>query len=223
MTAIYSRFSPTPKTGEALRPRQGLYRHLFKRWLDVALVVVALPAALPLIGLLALLVALDGHNPFYRQQRVGRDGRVFGLWKLRTMVPNADRLLDLHLQACPDRRREWEAHQKLRRDPRITPMGRLLRRVSLDELPQLWNVLKGDMSLVGPRPMMPCQQVLYPGNAYYNLRPGITGFWQISQRHDTAFAERAEFDAAYERALSPGTDMRVLMSTVGVVLRGTGV
>jgi exopolysaccharide production protein ExoY len=223
MTAIFSKFSPTPDSGHAMRSGHRLYRDMFKRWLDVGLVVLALPAALSLIAVFALLIALDGHNPFYRQRRVGRDGRIFALWKLRTMVPNAERLLDLHLQTNAERRREWEAHQKLRHDPRITPIGRLLRRCSLDELPQLWNVLKGDMSLVGPRPMMPCQQVLYPGNAYYNLRPGITGFWQISRRHDTAFAERAEFDTAYERAVSPGTDLRVLLSTVGVVLRGTGV
>ena len=200
-----------------------LYGHVFKRSFDILLVVLSLPAVIPLIGLLALLVALDGHNPFYRQKRVGRDGRPFDLWKLRSMVPDAEAQLERHLDAHPDQRHEWDTHQKLRRDPRVTRIGQFLRCASLDELPQLWNVLKGDMSLVGPRPMMPCQQVLYPGNAYYNLRPGITGFWQISKRNAATFAERAEYDTAYERAVSLGTDLRVLLSTVRVVLGRTGV
>jgi lipopolysaccharide/colanic/teichoic acid biosynthesis glycosyltransferase len=138
------------------------------------------------------------------------------------MVPGAEARLAAHLAADPAARAEWDRSQKLREDPRVTPLGRLLRRSSLDELPQLWNVLAGDMSLVGPRPMMPCQQALYPGEAYYRLRPGLTGPWQVSDRHASAFADRARFDRDYEQALSLATDLRILAATLRAVLRGTG-
>ena len=138
------------------------------------------------------------------------------------MVSNADALLEQHLACDPAAREEWNRTQKLRHDPRITPIGRMIRKSSLDELPQLWNVLVGDMSLVGPRPMMVDQQEIYPGTAYYALRPGITGFWQTSVRNESSFAERAGFDAAYLRDLSFRTDLHILMRTVRVVLRGTG-
>lgn len=200
----------------------GFYRSGFKRVLDVVAVLAAAPIVLPVILLLALLVSLDGHSPIYRQERLGRGGRKFLLWKLRTMVPDADARLNQHLLEHPEARREWDAFQKLANDPRITPMGGFLRRSSLDELPQLWNVLRGDMSLVGPRPMMPQQRALYPGHAYFMLRPGLTGLWQVSERNGSTFAERADYDADYERSLSLATDVRVLAETVGVVLRGTG-
>ncbi len=199
-----------------------IYRNAVKRGFDIALVVIALPIILPLVGILALLVWLDGGKPFYSQSRVGLDGRMFRMWKLRSMVPNADALLDGYLAANPEAQREWTTTQKLANDPRITRLGKFLRRSSFDELPQLWNVLRGDMSLVGPRPMMPSQQVLYPGRAYYRLRPGVTGFWQISQRNRCSFASRAKFDAAYERKMSLGTDLKVLLGTVRVVLACTG-
>jgi len=202
--------------------RGGLYRSAFKRALDILLVLVFAPILVPLVALLALLVWRDGSNPFYKQWRIGLDGRVFLIWKLRSMVPDADAQLEAHLAANPAARAEWDRSQKLMNDPRVTPLGRLLRRTSLDELPQLWNVLKGDMSLVGPRPMMPDQQKLYPGTAYYRLRPGVTGFWQISSRNRSSFANRSKFDACYERKLSLGTDLRVLLSTVRVVMRCTG-
>ena len=127
-----------------------------------------------------------------------------------------------YLDGNPAAKAEWDATQKLKDDPRITPFGRFLRRSSLDELPQLWNVLTGDMSLVGPRPMMPCQQGLYPGDAYYLMRPGITGYWQTAGRNRTTFAARAAFDAAYEAHVTLHTDVQILVRTVAVVLRGTG-
>jgi lipopolysaccharide/colanic/teichoic acid biosynthesis glycosyltransferase len=177
---------------------------------------------LPLIALLALLISLDGHSPFYRQKRLGRHGRIFTLWKLRSMVAGADARLEAHLTADPVARAEWTLTQKLKEDPRITRIGRFLRKSSADELPQLWNVLRGDMSLVGPRPMMPDQASLYPGTAYYALRPGITGSWQVSARNDSSFADRARFDTDYERRVSAATDLAILLATVRVVLRGTG-
>lgn len=198
------------------------YRSFLKRGLDILVVVVLSVVVVPLVAVLALMIASSGGSPFYTQTRVGRDGRTFRLVKLRSMVPDAEALLEERLQTCPDSLAEWTRTQKLKNDPRVTPLGRVLRKTSLDELPQLLNVLVGDMSLVGPRPMMVCQQDMYPGSAYYRLRPGISGFWQISDRNECSFAARAEFDDAYDRKLSLGTDLRVLVATVGVVLRGTG-
>jgi lipopolysaccharide/colanic/teichoic acid biosynthesis glycosyltransferase len=177
----------------------------------------------PLVVVVALLVMLDGGSPFYTQQRVGKDGRVFSMFKLRSMVPNADRFLSEHLKSNPEALAEWNKTQKLRDDPRITLVGRVIRKTSLDELPQFWNVLIGNMSVVGPRPMMPSQRDLYPGQAYYALKPGVTGFWQIGVRNETSFAERAHYDAAYYRQVSFFTDIRVIAKTVQVVLRATGV
>ena len=117
---------------------------------------------------------------------------------------------------------EWDLTQKLKEDPRITRMGKILRSSSLDELPQLWNVLMGEMSLVGPRPIMVSQQVIYPGVAYYALRPGCTGYWQTAGRNRTTFEARAEYDGAYEESLTLWTDVKILFGTIGVMLKGTG-
>jgi lipopolysaccharide/colanic/teichoic acid biosynthesis glycosyltransferase len=175
-----------------------------------------------LVGICALLIARDGGSPFYQQTRIGRFGKTFKMWKLRTMVANADAALEEYLRANPAARIEWDRNQKLRHDPRITKVGQILRKTSLDELPQLWNVLIGDMSLVGPRPMMVDQQSMYPGSAYYALRPGITGFWQVSVRHESSFAERATYDAEYLRKVNFVQDMSVMLKTVSVVTKGTG-
>ncbi|WP_297772518.1 sugar transferase [uncultured Roseovarius sp.] len=198
------------------------YSGIFKRLLDIAIVVLVAPPVLMVVGILALLVARDGASPFFSQDRVGQNGRVFRMWKLRSMVVDAEAQLESYLASDPLRRREWDDQQKLRHDPRITPIGRFIRKTSLDELPQLWNVLTGDMSIVGPRPMMPSQEALYPGRAYYALRPGITGYWQISVRNESSFAERAQFDTRYFRDLSLVTDIRVMLGTFRVVLSGTG-
>ena len=206
----------------ALPPKQKFYRRAAKRWLDIAFVLAALPIVLPVVLVLAAAIKLGGSSPFYRQERLGLGGRTFTLWKLRTMVEDADVRLGEYLAKHDGARQEWDAYQKLSHDPRITELGNFLRKSSLDELPQLWNVLKGDMSLVGPRPMMPEQRPLYPGHAYYSLLPGVTGLWQVSDRNGSTFAQRAEFDAAYDMDVSLATDLRVLFATVGVVLRGTG-
>ena len=198
------------------------YRNRFKRVFDTIVILLSLPFVLPVILLLAMLALCDGGPPFYRQLRVGRSGRLYTMWKLRTMVVDADTKLEAHLAATPSARSEWDTTQKLKADPRITRIGRFLRKSSLDELPQLWNVLRGDMSLVGPRPMMPEQIPLYSGEAYYSLRPGITGSWQVSERNDCSFADRAHHDTSYDRMLSLSTDLRLLIATVRVVVRGTG-
>lgn len=199
-----------------------LYRDVGKRGLDLFLVLLMLPVWLPFVVLLAACVSLDGHSPFYSQKRVGRSGRLFTMWKLRTMVPDADRRLADYLESNPDAAKEWSHKQKLSHDPRITRLGRFLRRSSLDEFPQLFNVLIGDMSLVGPRPMMPQQVKLYNGQAYYRLRPGVTGFWQISDRNACSFASRATYDAQYLRSVSLRTDVSVIAATFQVMLKGTG-
>jgi exopolysaccharide production protein ExoY len=201
---------------------QGFYRRFVKRVLDVSAVVMAAPVIVPVVGCLALLVARKGGRPFYTQIRVGKDGKSFRMWKLRSMVTDADARMEAYLAENPAARLEWDSTQKLKDDPRVTSFGQFLRRSSLDELPQLWNVLKGDMSLVGPRPMMLNQQSLYPGDAYYRLRPGITGYWQTSGRNKTTFEARAGYDAAYEADLGLATDLRILGRTVGVVFKGTG-
>lgn len=198
------------------------YRTMLKRPLDLSLVLLAAPVIIPLILLLAVLVMRDGGNPFYTQSRIGRNGRTYRMWKLRSMVVDADARLQSYLDANPEARAEWDLTQKLRNDPRVTRFGRLLRACSMDELPQLWNVVKGEMSLIGPRPMLPEQQAMYSGDAYFRLRPGITGLWQVAGRNRTSFTDRAIYDERYDRQLSLSSDAGILMRTVSVVLRRTG-
>lgn len=203
-------------------PADGFYIGGMKRILETLLILAAVPVVLPLIVLLAIMIAAGGGKPFYAQERVGRGGRVFRIWKLRSMVVDADRRLEAHLDANPEARAQWERTQKLKFDPRVTRIGRLLRKSSMDELPQLLNVINGTMALVGPRPMMVNQQCMYDGLAYYHLRPGITGLWQISARNESAFVARVRYDDQYAASVSPGTDLAILARTVSVVLRCTG-
>lgn len=201
----------------------GIYRGFGKRTVDIFFVLAVAPLGLMIVILAALLSAVGGgHWPFYYQLRVGRGGKVFKMLKIRTMVSNADAYLETYLAENPEARREWGEKQKLENDPRITRFGNILRKTSLDEMPQLWNVLMGDMSVVGPRPMMVDQQELYPGADYYMLRPGVTGPWQISDRSQGTFAGRARFDTEYNKTLSFKNDLQILADTVGVVLRCTG-
>lgn len=214
---------PKPISAPTVLPQMGLYHRSVKRMLDLLIVVsVSVPVAMTVAFIALAQFLADRRNPFYSQDRVGRNGSVFRMWKLRTMVCNADQILEGYLAENPAARSEWQKHQKLCNDPRITSIGQFLRTTSLDELPQLWNVLLGDMSLVGPRPMMTSQRILYPGTEYYAMRPGITGFWQISERNETSFHERADYDQRYFRAISFKTDLNVLLRTVGVVLKATG-
>lgn len=218
MVAVVS----VPGLKSSKRSKPWFYRRMIKRPLDVALILLSAPIVVPFILVLAWMVWRDGGRPFYSQLRIGRDGKEYRIWKLRSMVPDADKRLSAYLDENPEARAEWDATQKLRDDPRVTRVGRVLRRSSMDELPQLWNVLKGDMSLVGPRPMMPEQKDLYHGEGYYRLRPGITGFWQTSGRNATSFAARALYDDRYERDLSLAGDTAILVRTLGVVMRATG-
>lgn len=200
----------------------GIYRNYLKRVFDLTVVVSTGVVVGPLVLILALILSLRGHSPFYISDRVGVGGRTFRMYKLKTMIEDADERLEAYLAANPKARAEWDSTQKLKRDPRVIWIGKWLRKTSLDELPQLWNVLVGDMSLVGPRPMMPSQRSMYDGAAYYHLRPGVTGIWQISDRNESGFEKRATLDTDYDSVLSFPVDITILVRTVGAVARGTG-
>ena len=203
---------------------KGLYARGGKRVFDIFLVALMLPFALPLIGFFALILKMQGFSPFYVQRRLGRNGRVFNVLKLRTMYPGADAILQSILAADPAKRAEWDSTQKLKHDPRITPIGHILRKTSIDELPQLLNVLFGDMSLLGPRPMMVNQAQLYGPTLpdYMAVRPGISGLWQVTERNDSDFRRRAQLDSDYVRTLSFRQDLWLVVQTARAVLRSTG-
>jgi len=185
-----------------------------KRILDLACVLVSAPVVVPLLAFLWLLVRRDGGPGFFRQTRIGRDGRQFSMWKMRSMVPDAEAHLSRLLLLDDKLAWEWQHRQKLDNDPRLTPLGRFLRRYSLDELPQLWNVWRGEMSLIGPRPFLPAQKALYdavPGSeAYYRVRPGLGGPWQVGERHRGAFAARVRYDRTYVETMSLGGDVLLI-------------
>ena len=174
----------------------------------------------PLLLAIAIMVRRGGGPALYRHKRVGFEGRMFGCIKFRSMDVNGDRILADLLANDADAAAEWAATQKLRNDPRITPIGRFLRHTSLDELPQLLNVLRGEMSLVGPRPVVQSELSFYGENAdYYMLaRPGVTGLWQVSGRSDTTYEQRVRLDVWYVRNWSLWHDLAILMKTVPVVL-----
>ena len=219
--APYSHYVPAPRPLKV--QANPTYRDRVKPVVDALFVILSLPVTLPVILFCAIALWLEGGQPFYRQDRLGQNGKIFSIWKLRTMVRDADQLLEACLAANPALRREWHATQKLKNDPRITRIGGLLRKTSLDELPQLFNVLKGEMSLVGPRPMLPDQLELYGDTRpYFAMRPGITGVWQVSARNEKDFSYRADFDADYFESVSLMRDLTLMLKTVGVVVRRTG-
>ena len=202
-----------------------LARHsMLKRSFDVAAALLILIAAAPVMVLLALLVKLDGGPILFRHRRVGAGGTAFQCLKFRTMVVDADRALNDLLARDATARAEWDAEFKLRHDPRITWLGRFLRKSSLDELPQLFNVLAGQMSLVGPRPIVYQEIARYSTKIadYYTCRPGITGLWQVSGRNDVTYAERVALDSRYAREWSLSGDAMILIQTVRVVLFRAG-
>jgi exopolysaccharide production protein ExoY len=198
---------------------------VLRRSLDLLLALLALALAWPLFLVISAAVRLDSPGPaFFRQERLGRGGRRFWLLKFRTMRMGAEMELPLLLQNDPGRRLSWEQYGKLWEDPRLTRTGRFLRRYSLDELPQLLNVLRGEMSLVGPRPILPSQREAYGvGFARYSLvRPGLTGLWQVQGRNRTSFAERVRLDDLYLERRSLAGDLSLLLRTLPAVLSGEG-
>ena len=176
-------------------PHIGLYRTVIKRVLDIALTVVALPFLLPVITVLALLIALKGANPFQSEEQVGKNGRNFRLWKLRSTIEGAG----------------------------VTRLGQFMRNSSIDELPLFFNVLVGDMSLVGPRPMASTQKAHYPGEEYYSLRPGVTGNWQSAAIDQMSLAKHAVYDAQYNRTLSIATDVTILADTIKATMHSAAI
>ncbi|MGB3139049.1 MAG: undecaprenyl-phosphate galactose phosphotransferase WbaP [Nodosilinea sp.] len=198
---------------------------LIKALLDISLTVLVGIVVLPLLALIAVLVRLDSPGPiFYGQRRLGQNNVPFVAWKFRSMASNADQVLERYFEANSALRSQWERDHKLRYDPRITRVGHFLRRTSLDELPQLWNVLRGEMSLVGPRPIVKEEIIRYAEkyNLYTKVMPGLTGLWQVSGRNNVSYEERVNLDAYYVRNWSVWLDIYILLRTVWVVVLGDG-
>jgi Undecaprenyl-phosphate galactose phosphotransferase WbaP len=196
-----------------------------KRVIDLVSGTLLMTFMLPLFAIISFLVVLDSGFPvFYFQERLGRGGRSFKLWKFRTMATDSKAILERYLQSEPHLMKEWAENHKLRSDPRVTRVGKLLRKASLDELPQLWNVIKGEMSLVGPRPIVDAEVVKYRESyaLYSRITPGLTGLWQVSGRNSTTYAERVAWDTYYVRNWSMWMDIYLLARTVGAVLTGDG-
>lgn len=196
-----------------------------KRVFDVVVIVLASPVVLPVMVVLGVLVKLSSRGPvFYGQVRTGKNGRTFRAWKFRSMVPDADHVLENCLAQDPAMRVQWDKDHKLKNDPRVTGVGRLMRKTSLDELPQLFNVLRGEMSLVGPRPIVDQEIGKYAQRyvCYQSVPPGITGLWQINGRNNTTYEERTAFDEVYACNWSVWFDLYILICTVKTVLRCEG-
>lgn len=195
-----------------------------KRVLDIAGAIVLATVFSPFILAIIVLMRRDKGPIIYRHRRVGRDGRTFECLKFRTMVADADKVLMELLERDPAIKAEWVRDHKLRSDPRVTSIGKFLRRTSLDELPQLWNVVRGEMSLVGPRPVVREELLRYGRNvrAYLSAKPGITGLWQVKGRNDTDYRRRVVLDTYYVRNQNLLLDLYILLKTTRVVLGGSG-
>lgn len=201
------------------------WQQFSKRLLDIFLVIISIPVLIPVFVLLALAIRIDSPGKvFFTQKRVGRGNNLLKVVKFRTMQENAEEALEIYLNEHPELREEWEANYKLKHDPRVTRMGRFLRRTSLDELPQVWNVLCGEMSLVGPRPIVQEEIPMYGHyfNLYTQVLPGMTGMWQVSGRNDLSYEERVRLDEYYVRNWSIWLDFYILASTVFAILTARG-
>jgi Undecaprenyl-phosphate galactose phosphotransferase WbaP len=208
-------------TRQLLRPSS----QFAKRSLDMGITLLLAPVVALVVAIFALLIKLEGPGPvFYANERVGYGGKKFKAWKLRSMMVDGDHVLARYLEDNPDEAIAWHATQKLKKDPRVTRIGALIRKTSIDELPQLWNVFVGQMSIVGPRPMLEKQIEMYgPSfNLYKQVRPGITGLWQVSGRNELSFSERVKLDKYVIQNWSVWLDLYILARTLGVVLTGKG-
>jgi len=198
---------------------------LTKRCMDLVASIIGGILLLPLLFYIAVAVKMSSRGPIlYGHDRIGKDGRHFRAWKFRTMFENSSDVLEYYLEQHPELRQEWEKDHKLRRDPRVTRIGRFIRKTSLDELPQIWNVIRGEMSLVGPRPIVTAEISKYGPyfGLYTMVTPGITGLWQVSGRNKTTYEERLQLDAYYVRNWSPWLDMYLLIRTIRIVLLADG-
>lgn len=221
MSVINAGLDTSQIASEVREPKGGSVKRAF----DVVAASVLLFCALPAMFFIAVIMFSTDRGPvFFAHERIGHKGRRFRCLKFRSMVVDSQEALTRHLEMFPHAKAEWEATQKLRNDPRVTKIGRFLRETSLDELPQLINVIRGDMSLVGPRPIVHAEMARYAGDivAYAATRPGITGLWQVSGRSDIDYEQRVQLDAQYVREWSFLGDIMILLRTIKVVLSRTG-
>jgi len=206
-------------------PSSLLRYRVVKRVLDIVTVILALPVLLPALAIVGAFVRLTSPGPiFFSHRRICRDGAFFSMWKFRTMCVNSSDVLEQHLAKNPKARAEWTKTHKLRVDPRITPVGLFLRRYSLDELPQVWNVLRGQMSLVGPRPIVAAEVEKYANRFEYycRVKPGVTGLWQVSGRSKLSYDARVKLDCDYVTHWSLLKDIRILFGTFRSVVNRDG-
>lgn len=213
-----------PTAAPSTRTSSFGYR-IFKRGLDLLFILVASPVWLLILAIVAALVHFTSPGPiFFSHRRLCRGGAFFSMWKYRTMHVNSTEILERHFKKNPQARREWQLTHKLRDDPRVTPLGRLLRRYSLDELPQVWNVVAGTMSLVGPRPIVAAEVEKYADSFRYytEVKPGITGLWQVSGRSTISYPERVQLDREYVINWSLLRDLWILASTLRSVVNQEG-
>ena len=196
-----------------------------KRVCDLLLAAIAMPILVPVIVLLALLIRLTSPGPvFFSHRRICKNGAFFSMWKFRTMCVNSSEVLEHYLAEHPEARVEWNETHKLQDDPRVTRIGRLMRRLSLDELPQIWNVITGRMSLVGPRPIVAAEVEKYAAcfHCYTRVKPGVTGLWQISGRSTLSYDARVKLDCDYVTQWNLINDMKILLLTVRSVVNQEG-
>ena len=231
--AIDGSYSYTESVGHSLgrsertnaAPSEFFRYRMIKRCCDVFLVLISMPVMLPILGAVSTVVMLSSPGPiFYSHRRIRKSGAFFSMWKFRTMCVNSAEVLDDYLRQHPKAHTEWNETHKLRKDPRITPLGGFLRRYSLDELPQLWNVLVGQMSLVGPRPIVAAEVEKYGDyfECYCRVKPGLTGLWQVSDRADGNLEVQETLDTYYIRNWSLWLDLYILARTVRAVLFPNG-
>lgn len=209
----------------AASPQDTLRYRAIKRLMDIVLVVLAAPVLVPLTLCIAALIRITSPGPiFFSHRRIRGHGVFFSMWKFRTMCVNSAQVLENYLQQHPEARAEWRATHKLRHDPRVTRFGRFLRHTSLDELPQFWNVLRGNMTLVGPRPIVAAEVEKYGEYFadYCKVKPGLTGLWQVSGRSEVSYAERVQLDRRYVRTWTLWGDVRILSKTLFSVVNRDG-
>ncbi|MGV1760057.1 sugar transferase [Rhizobium sp. A22-96] len=219
------RTSRLPGTTARAAPSRKMYSQAIKRLIDATLAVIALVVLAPMILMVvAILLVTQGRPIFHSHRRIGRHGVLFSCFKFRTMVVNSEEVLARHLDTNPALRAEWNATRKLKDDPRVTPFGQLLRKNSVDEIPQLLNVIRGEMSLVGPRPIVTSEAELYGVHFvdYMRVRPGLTGLWQVSGRSDTSYDTRVELDTRYVTEQSLVGDIVIMAKTIPAVLTSRG-
>lgn len=207
------------------RLRKSFYARTLKRWFDLAFSVLSLPVVIPLALLVAACIKLDSEGPvLVKLDRIGRGGGVFGQYKFRTMIDDAESLLQELLESNPEIREEFETTYKIKDDPRVTKLGRWLRGTSLDELPQVLNVIKGQMSWVGPRAIRSDELRMYgeETSIFLSAVPGITGLWQVSGRSRLSYAERVNLDMQYIETIGFSTDLRIILRTIPVMFTGDG-